>query len=290
MLVTSALVFRQMGAGTMSAFAAPPLAPLLWLLVALVPLSALFSAVALAVAAMAKSSKEGQYYLMPLMMVTLPLVLLPLMPGTTLSMGTSLIPVTGMFLMVRALVEGQYASALWHLPMVFGVTAGALCLAVRWARRQFETESVLFAGGEQWELSQWARRLWEDREPTATPVQGYFAAAIILIALFFGKLAVTTMPQTFAGIAQLISVPQIGLILTPTLLLAIVCTRSVRKSLRLTLPQSLMTLPMAVLLGVTMHPIYVLLASWISAVYPISDTAIAAMKPFTEQIGAAPWL
>ena len=40
---------------------------MLWLFVALIPLSCLFSALALAVAAMARSSKEGQYYLMPLM-------------------------------------------------------------------------------------------------------------------------------------------------------------------------------------------------------------------------------
>jgi len=290
MLVTSALVFRQMATGMSEAFAAPPLVPLLWLIVALVPLSALFSAVALAVAAMARSSKEGQYYLMPLMMVSLPLVLLPLMPGTTLTTGTSLIPVTGMFLLVRALVEGQYGSALLHLPMVFGVTLGALSLATRWARRQFETESVLFAGGEQWEFSHWARRLWQDRQPVATPMQAYFAAALVLIALFFGKLAVTTMPQTFAGIAKLIIVPQIGLILAPTLLMAIICTRSLRLSLRLTMPSSPYALPMAVLFGFTLHPIYVLFATWISAIYPISENAIAAMKPFTEQISSAPWL
>ncbi len=288
MLVTSALVFRQMSAGSSSAFAAPPLVPLLWLVVALVPLSALFSAVALAVAAMARSSKEGQYYLMPLMMVSLPLVLLPLMPGTSLSTGTSLIPVTGMFLMVRALVEGQYTAALMHLPMVFGVTACALCLATRWARRQFESEAVLFAGGEQWELSRWARRMWQDRQPVATPMQSYCAAALVLIALFFGKLAVTTMPHSFAGIAQLIIVPQIGLILAPTLLMAIICTKSIRHSLRLTLPKSAIALPMAVLLGISLHPLYVLLASWISAVYPISETAVTAMKPFTDQISTAP--
>ncbi len=91
MLITSSLVFRQMAAGNSEMFSSPPLIPLLWLIAGLVPLSALFSAVALAVAAMAKSSKEGQYYLMPLMMVSLPLVLLPLMPGTALNTGTSLI-------------------------------------------------------------------------------------------------------------------------------------------------------------------------------------------------------
>jgi sodium transport system permease protein len=290
MLLTSSLVFRQMSLGATGVFAAPPLAPLLWLIVALVPLSALFSAVALGVAAMARSSKEGQYYLMPLMMVSLPLVLLPLMPGTTLSTGTGLIPVTGMFLLVRSLVEGQYASALWHMPIVFGVTIAALSLAMRWARRQFETESVLFAGGEQWEFSRWAKRLWEDRQETATPAQGYFAAALVLIALFFGKLAVTSMPQDFVGIAKLVAVPQIGLILAPTLLMAIICTRSLRQSLRLTLPTSPIALPMAVLLGITLHPLYVMLAAWISAVYPISETATAALKPFAEQISSAPWL
>ncbi len=290
MLVTSALVFRQMSAGAGGVFTAPPLVPLLWLIVALIPLSALFSAVALAVAAMARSSKEGQYYLMPLMMVSLPLVLLPLMPGTTLTTGTSLIPVTGMFLMVRALVEGQYASAMFHLPLVFGVTALALCLATRWARRQFETESVLFAGGEQWEFSRWARRLWEDRGLHATPTQAYCAAALVMIALFFGKLAVTSMPTTFAGMAQLIAVPQIGLILAPTLLMAIICTRSLRQSLRLTMPKSVWVLPVAVLFGLALHPLYVLFASWVTAIYPISETAVAAMKPFTDQIASAPWL
>ncbi|MGV3486776.1 MAG: ABC transporter permease subunit/CPBP intramembrane protease [Planctomycetaceae bacterium] len=290
MLVTSALVFRQMSAGAVGAFAAPPLVPLLWLVVALVPLSALFSAVALAVAAMARSSKEGQYYLMPLMMVSLPLVLLPLMPGTTLTTGTSLIPVTGMFLLVRALVEGQYASVLMHLPMVFGVTAGALCIATRWARRQFEAESVLFAGGEQWEFSRWARRMWQDRQLVATPTQAYFAAAIVLIALFFGKLAVTSMPHNFAGIVKLVIVPQLGLILAPTLLMAIICTRSLRQSLRLNVPSSPWTIPLALLLGVSLHPLYVLLATWISTAYPISESAMATMKPFADQISAAPWL
>ena len=126
MLVTSSFVFGQIGIAGNSAMGSPPIVPMLWLLVALVPLSALFSALALAVAAMARSSKEGQYYLMPLMMVTLPLVLLPMLPGTTLSVGTSLIPVTGMFLLVRALVEGQYATAMLFVPLVVMVTS--ICL------------------------------------------------------------------------------------------------------------------------------------------------------------------
>lgn len=288
MLVTSSFVFRQMGVGG-GTIGAPPIIPMLWLLVALVPLSALFSALALAVAAMARSSKEGQYYLMPLMMVTLPLVLLPMLPGTTLSAGTSLIPVTGMFLLVRALVEGQYASAILHLPMVFGVTAGCLWLAVTWARRQFDDEAVLFGGRDQWELSMWIRHLWRDRQTAATPAQAYACGAIILVALFFGKLAVTEMPEGIGGLTKMVLLPQIGMILAPTLLMATMLTKSLRKSLRLRMPHWT-SLPLAVLLGVTLHPMYVMLAEWISYTYPISEQAAAAMQPFTKQITSAPWL
>ncbi|MGB7329395.1 MAG: ABC transporter permease subunit/CPBP intramembrane protease [Rubripirellula sp.] len=287
MLVTSSFVFKQIGVG--GSIGSPPIIPMLWLLVALVPLSALFSALALAVAAMARSSKEGQYYLMPLMMVTLPLVMLPMLPGTTLSAGTSLIPVTGMFLMVRALVEGQYAHALWHLPMVAGVTAGCLWLAVSWVRRQFEDEAVLFGGSDQWELRGWVRHLWRDRQTAATPAQAFACGAMILVALFFGKLAVTEMPTSVAGFAKLIMLPQIGMILAPALLMATMMTTSLRKSLRVRMSHWT-TFPMAVLLGVTLHPLYVMLAQWISYTYPISEQAMEAMKPFTDQISTAPWM
>ncbi|MFN2168955.1 MAG: COX15/CtaA family protein [Anaerolineae bacterium] len=49
-------------------------------------------------------------------------------------------------------------------------------------------------------------------------------------------------------------------------------------------------LVLAVLLGITLHPMYVMLAEWISYTYPVSEQAAAAMKPFAQQISAAPWL
>src|SRR5262249_22210162 len=53
----------------------------LWCVVLALPLAAFFSAICLAVGAYARSSKEGQYYLMPLFLVTMPLVFLTLAPG-----------------------------------------------------------------------------------------------------------------------------------------------------------------------------------------------------------------
>jgi len=288
MLVTSAFVFQQIGVGA-TTVGAPPLVPMLWLFVALIPLSCLFSALALAVAAMARSSKEGQYYLMPLMMVTLPLVLLPMLPGMSLTAGTSLIPVTGMFLLVRTLVEGQYGDALIHLPMVFGVTAGCLWLAVTWAKRQFENEAVLFGGQDQWELGLWVKHLWRDRQPVATTAQAYACGAIILVALFFGRLAATSAPEDLAGLTKMILSPQLGLILAPALLMSVMLTTSIRTSLRLRWPHWF-AVPIAIGLGVTLHPLYLALGKWIEYTYPVSEDAMQAMLPFVEQIATLPWL
>lgn len=289
MLVTSVFVFRQvipLGPDG-EAMGMPPLVPMLWLLVALFPLSALFSALALAIAAMARSSKEGQYYLMPLMMVSLPLVLLPLLPGTTLNPGTSLIPVTGMFLLTRALVEGQYWSAIIHLPLVIGVTLLCLWMATRWARRQFEDETVLFRGGEQWNLGGWVRHLWRDREGAATVGQALMCATVILVGMFFAKLVVTSGPSDWAGVTKLVLLPQIGLILAPTLLMACVLTRSMRQSLRIRRP-AVLSLPVAILLGLTLHPAYMALGQLIQQIYPLSDAALEALGPFEQLVNAAP--
>ncbi len=288
MLVTSSLVLNQVSVAG-ATVGTPPLVPMLWLFVALIPLSCLFSALALAVAAMARSSKEGQYYLMPLMMVALPLVLLPMLPGMNLSAGTSLIPVTGMFLLVRALVEGQYADALLHLPMIAGVTAGCLWLSVTWAKRQFENEAVLFGGQEQWDFGLWIKHLWRDRQPVATPPQAYACGVIILVALFFGRLSSSSVPGDLAGMSKMILGPQLGMILAPALLMSVMLTTSIRTSLRVRWPHWL-CLPLAVALGLTLHPLYLALGKWIEYTYPVSEEAMQAMLPMVEQIETAPWL
>jgi sodium transport system permease protein len=135
----------------------------------------------------------------------------------------------------------------------------------------------------------WVRHLWRDRQTAATPGQAFACGAIILVALFFGKLAVTELPTDRQGLAKLILMPQLGMILAPALLMATMLTTSLRKSLRLRMPDWT-ALPLAVLLGVTLHPSYMMLAGWISYMYPISDQAAEAMKPFTDQIVSAPWM
>src|SRR5207302_5638350 len=74
---------------------------LFWGVVLLLPLSAFFSALCLAVGVYARSTKEGQYYLMPLFLLTMPLIFLTLAPGVELNHFYSMIPVTGIALLMQ---------------------------------------------------------------------------------------------------------------------------------------------------------------------------------------------
>jgi len=286
LLTTGAMVVKQMALGSEAAL---PQATVLWLLIALLPLSALFSAIALGLSALARSSKEGQYYLMPMMMVILPLVMLPTMPGITLGTGTSLIPVTGMFLLVRALVEGHYAVAMIYVPMVAGVTIGCVCLALRWVQSQFENESVLFHGGLPWNGRRWLVSLRANRQRFATPGQAYTLAVVILVGLFFGRLMFSGSPDGVSGLAQMILGPQLAMILLPTVIIATLCTQSPLVGLRLRLP-SINVILFSIILGFALHPAYMLLAKWVMFAYPISESALASMHPITDQIAITPWL
>ena len=184
--VTGLLVMRQFGGlgapGIPTGL--PPLASLAWLVLALVPASALFSALCLALAAFARSSKEGQYYLMPLVLVTMPLMVLPMAPGVELTLGNSLIPLTGLILLLRMLLEGNLREALPFIPPVAIVTLLCCRIAMRWAADQFDSEQVLFRESERWDMRLWFKHLRRDRGDTPTVAAGVACGVLILVVQF----------------------------------------------------------------------------------------------------------
>ena len=230
----------------------PPLAPL-WLAIALVPVSALYSALCLALAAFARSTREGQYYLVPLMLVTMPLAVLPMTPGVELTVGSSLIPVTGVVLLLRNMLEGSYWPALQYLPLVLGVTLAACFLAVRWAVEQFNSETVLFRASEQFDVGLWLRHLLRDRQPTPTVGMAVFCGVLILLIRFFFD-TVAKLDMTFAGFARATIVMQLAAIAAPAILMAVLLTSRPRQTLLLKLPRW-PAIPAALALAVALHPV-----------------------------------
>lgn len=109
------------------------------------PLAMFFSAVCLSLGVFARSTKEGQYYLMPLILVTMPLAFYSMMPGMELTAGTALIPVTGAMLLQQKLLAVTGDPVPWGMfAPVLGGLAAAVAVALWLAVRQFHREDVLF--------------------------------------------------------------------------------------------------------------------------------------------------
>lgn len=266
----------------------PPLAALGWLLLALLPISALFSALALAIAAFARSTKEGQYYLIPLLLVSMPLMMLPLLPTVELQGGTSLIPITGLMLLLRALVEGQYVESLWYVPAVLLVTGGCCLLAIRWAVHQFNNESVLFRESERLDVALWLRHVFRNRGATPTFAQAMGCGAILLTIRFFSTFAVEP-PSTWAEFARLQLTSLVLFVALPAVALTFLLTRSPVETLLLKASRG-MALVLAVLLAITLHPVAMLVNQGVQWLYPINDDMLEKLAGIQGMLQTAPSL
>jgi sodium transport system permease protein len=278
--VMGSLVFRQQ-----ENFGGPPPLAVLWLALALVPVSALFSALCLALASFARSTKEGQYYLMPLLMLSLPMAILPMIPGVELKRGNSLIPISGIVLLLKALLEGSYIQALQYLPVVLAVTMAACWLAVRWAVEQFNKESVLFRESERFAVGLWLRHLLRDRGPAPSAAEGLFCGVLILVLVFVCRSAIEP-PVSFEGFARMNSAVQLAAILAPALLMAVFLTSSPRQTLLLRLPRWKMV-PAAAVLALAMHPFVIALNSLVAHLYPMAPEMIRDLGTWQAKFAAA---
>ncbi len=267
-----------------AALGTPPISAMAYLLVALVPVSALFSALCLALSAFARSTKEGQYYLMPLLLVCLPLMVLPLAPGTELSIGNSLIPVTGIMLLLRSMIEGNLAEVIRYVPIVVCVTLACCYAAVRWAVDQFNSEQVLFRESERFQLGMWLRHLARDRGPTPTVAEAIFCGVLLLVVEFFMSFALPT-PRNLSEFVTLLVVSQVAIIGMPAVLMAILLTRSPRQTLLLRRP-SFVACMMAFLAAVVFHPTANALQSLVIYLFPVNEGALAFLDQFFDEPGA----
>lgn len=120
------------------------------------PMTALFSSLSLAIGAYARSTKEGQYYLLPLFLCVMPLVLLSLAPHAELTIGMSLVPITGLCLLLQKMIgPSPWSEVLpFAVPVLGSLTVYAM-LAGWWAVRQFQREEVLFRESENTMLRGW---------------------------------------------------------------------------------------------------------------------------------------
>ena len=174
--VTTSLLSSYMPHGGIS------IAALAWCVVLSLPQAAFFSALGLAIGAYARSSKEGQYYLMPLFVLTMPLIFLTLVPGVELNAFYSLVPVTGVALLMQRLMTATDLSQIpWgYFVPVLAPVALYSWLALRWAIEQFNREEVLFREAERLDVLLWLKRLLREKEPMPTTGEAFFCLGVLI--------------------------------------------------------------------------------------------------------------
>lgn len=276
--------FQQ--AGSMLPMGFPPISSLLWLGVAIIPASALFSSLALAVAVFARSTKEGQYYLVPLLLVSLPLMMVAMLPATELELGTALIPLTGLMLLLRELIEGEYILALKYTIPVMTVTATAVWLSARWGVSQFSKETVIFRESEQVGIALWFRHLVRDRGTLPGVGEAIFCGVLILLLHSFCSMLLP-QPNTWASFATTTAISLIAFVATPPLLMAIFLTKNPGRTLMLQW-SGFLPLVGAVALAFCLHPTLMWIGNWIVQLYPPSPEFLALQKELETLLLQAP--
>lgn len=250
----------------------PPALSLMWVVLLAVPLAALFSALSLSFAMFAKSSKEGQYYLTPLLMVTMGLTMFCLNPAVELTPYYSILPVVGPALLLKSLLLGgvtAVAASAYVVPvLVTSFTYSAL--ALWWAIEQFQGEGILFREAERFELGLWIKHLLRDKEETPSFMEAGVCFVLIALLQFIFLTSMQRNPTLMTDPTNMVVVQMIYLIATvgfPPLMMALLLTTRPFKSLKLNLCSWKM-LAAAVVLPLALQPLALTLLAWLDPYFP----------------------
>jgi sodium transport system permease protein len=251
-----------------------------WMLLLLLPLSAFFAALCLALAVLARSMKEGQYYMTPLYMAAIPLVFYSLMPGVELNLSTSLLPITGVALLLRTLMQGDYDTARqFFLPVLVPVVICGL-VSLRWAIDQFKSEGVLFREAERFDLRGWLRHLVTRKPTRPTPGMALLCFVLILVGAWFVSTAMGLSLATMASV-------HILAILGVPVALAFLFTSDPAGTLRLRMPQ-IGDLALGLVLALALFPLVCELRVWVEWLFPAPDSAAETTKALQRLIPDLP--
>ena len=257
-----ALTLRRILPGDMDV----PVSAHLLTFVLLVPVTFLFSALFLAVAAFARDFKDAQNLLTPLYLPIMLLSMITSLPGMELSAMTSFVPLLNVALLIKAIYLGDVSPDLVLLTLGSSILFAALALV--FAARVFEREDVLVGGRASF------RALFTfNRQKGGTPSFSYSLGgfAVILVVVFYASFL---FEKTTDLTKQLLGGQ--ALMLFPALLAIYASGASMRETLALRLPKPRALLG-AALVGLSAGAV----------VTAIVMRLIPVPKAFSEKLGEA---
>ena len=182
---------------------------LLAVFAALVPLALLVSAMLVAVGVMARSFKEGQNYLTPLLLGVMVAAHAAMVPGLELTPGLATVPLVNVALLLRELLTAKVSAGIFGV--VFTSTLAWAVVGLLFAARVFESEQVLLSGEKPWR-DVFGRKV--RRGDHFSPGSALLYFAVVLVAsLFAGVLLWKRLP-----LWGVLGVSQVGIFLAVAVL------------------------------------------------------------------------
>ncbi len=280
------------GAGIGGGFSLPPVISLVWVVILAIPLCAMFSATSLACAMFARSSKEGQYYLTPLLMVTMGLTMYCLSPAIEIMPYYSILPVAGPALLLKALLHSgtPLSEIVGYFVPVIGSSIFYSIIALQWAISLFDREEILFRESERFDLGLWIKHVLRDKDPI--PSRAMAALCFVVIVLSQFAMLSTMQHQMleykklgaagYVGVLQLQAIYLFGTVGAPPLLMAVLLTSHFRRTLKLYWPKW-RYLAIGVILPITIQPVALELMQSLDWFFPkIPDAANEFMQTLTD--------
>jgi len=173
------------------------------------PAALLIVALLMAIGVLARSYREGQSYLMPLLLLVMLAGFASFLPGAELTVGTALVPLLNVTLLVHDILVGKAGPT--QVMIVWAVSLAWAVLGILLAARVFQTEQVLLSGEKPWrDIFSPGRRSGRG----LTPGNALAFAAVLLVLTFYGS----ALFERRSGVAGLILGSQLGFFLLPSLL------------------------------------------------------------------------
>ena len=215
-------------------------------------------------------------------------------PSAELDLGFSLIPISGIVLLMRSVMEGTIGELWPYAFPVLLVTFFCCYLAIRWAVDQFCSEEVLFREGEKWDLGSWLIQSVRNRRSLPTAQLAVLCGVLILVVKFFLE-STLDLPRTPSGIAAMslaqfswkaILLPMIT-ILGITLAMTFLFTGRPQQTLGLVRPPSL-SLVAAALMAICLYPVATMLQMLVSETYAIPQQMQAMLEAVEMKLASGP--
>ena len=246
--------------------------------------AAFFSAVLLCLTSFARSFKEAQAYLIPLMLVSLAPGIMAMMPGLKLGGVLTVVPLVNIVLMARDLfdvgVDPVNGTIVVLTTLLYALAALSL------AAKVFGAESVLYN-----EQSSWSDLLRRPEEPQKTAsIPAMLWCLALMVPIQFAMIAVVRSLGALPAVVGIFLGVTINLLLFGLLpaLFVYLGRVEIRSGLGLSLPKPTGLLG-ALLLGVSLWPFMLLLLQQSSVAKVLEERFGAVMQSFRDAQTSLGW-